>query len=55
MKFHNISNLESMMIQIQECGEEEMFNYFDSIKNPIERAKERALYFKAIKKLEETK
>lgn len=55
MHYHNINKLENMMIQIQECGEKEMLDNFDSIKNPLERAKERKIYFIALKKLEDGK
>ncbi len=51
--FHNITPLESMMIQIKEDGQAETWQFIESINNPLHRAEARKLFAQAIKKLEE--
>lgn len=55
MKFHNISDLESMMIEIQNNSLRKMLEYFDTFSNPFERIEQRKLYFKALRKLKRRK
>jgi len=50
-KFHNISELENMMINIQNEGEKEVLLNIEEEKNAIKRFKERNLFYEALKKL----
>lgn len=53
--FHNITPLESMMIDIQDSGKEKVWEYIETIKNPISRCNARNLFAQAIKKLNKEK
>lgn len=50
-KFHNISALENMLINIQNEGEKEVLQYIEEEKNAIKRFKERNLFYQALNKL----
>ena len=49
--YHNITPIESMMIQIKEDGEKETWNWIESLKEVSKRIKYRQLYFMAKEKI----
>jgi hypothetical protein len=53
MKYHDITPLQSMMINIREDGQGEVWKLIEEIKNPFGRCQARKLFAKAIKKLNE--
>ena len=53
--FHNVNELENMMINIQAEGVDNMLKFIETEKNAIRRFKERNLYYRALKKLEKEK
>jgi len=53
MKKYN--QLENMMINIVEFGEKEIWLDIEIISDPIERAKQKGLYYKALKKINKEK
>lgn len=50
IKFGKLSPLDNMMCNIMEEGIKEVWNEIETIKNPINRCKERNLFAAAIKK-----
>ena len=53
MKYHQISPLESMIINIREDGQSEVWKIIEKIKSPISRCNERKLFTLAINKIKE--
>jgi hypothetical protein len=51
--FHNITPLESMIISLQEDGQEEVWKVIETIRNPFKRANARKLFAQAIKEIGE--
>lgn len=51
--FHKITPLESMIIDLQEFGQEEVWKNIETFNNPFHRIKARILMAKAMKKIEE--
>lgn len=49
--FHKITPLQSMMIDILDNGEKEVWNVIESYKNPFLRCKVRKLFAEAVKKI----
>ena len=52
MKNHNISPLENMMINLKEEGQQNVWQYIESIKDAKQRCATRRLFFIAIDKME---
>jgi hypothetical protein len=50
--FHNITPLESMIINLQEDGQAEVWKLIETIKLPLKRANARKLMAQAIKFME---
>jgi lantibiotic modifying enzyme len=53
--FHNISNLESLIINIQEDGQENVWKLIESIKNPFKRCQNRKMFGEALRLIERIK
>jgi len=53
MRYHKISPLESMIINIKEDGQNEVWNIIEKINNPIARCNGRKLFTKAIDKIKQ--
>lgn len=51
--FHNISDLESMMMNILDDGQDEVWKTIEQIKLPLKRCKARKLFAQAINKIKE--
>lgn len=54
-KFHNITPIENMLINIQAEGQQEVLQSIEEEKDAIKRFKKRNLFYTAIKKLEKGK
>ena len=52
--FHHISNLESLIINIQEDGQKEVWQLIEGIKNPFKRCQNRKLFAEALRIIERT-
>ena len=53
--FHNVSDLENMMINILNEGKEKTWSYIEEETNALKRCEQRKIYWTAIKKLNEGK
>jgi len=51
--FHNITPLQSMIINLQDEGQAEVWKLIETIKLPLKRASARKLFAQAIKKIGE--